>query len=176
MRRWRLPYMGHWPWLALDEALPYTFIHHQKKFVQLAPRYLKPFNELRNNARTYDKTALPALVRKLQRGNAAFAGFVSAFYGLHDQLTTKSFAERGIDFRELRPLDHYSLLAIRAEGCLRRELDSLGKLTDIKTGSQGLTTNIVRLNGTARRLTQGDWRFGAHEAAGGVNPASRSTG
>lgn len=144
---WRLPYMGHWQWLALDEALPYNFVRHQKKFVQLAPYYLKPFNELENNARTYDEASLPALVRKLQSGNAAFAGFLSAFYELHDQLTTKSFAERGIDFRELRPLDHYSLLAIRAEGCLRRELDSLKKLSDIKTRSQGLTSYIVKLSG-----------------------------
>ena len=144
---WRLPHMGRWPWLALDKALPHAFIHHQKKFVQLAPHYLKPFNQLENNARTYDEASLPALVRKLQSGNAAFAGFLSAFYELHDQLTTKSFATQGIDFRELRPLDHYSLLAIRAEGCLRRELDSQGKPSETKTGSQGLTSYIVKLSG-----------------------------
>ena len=141
---WTPSHMQYEGWLALDKALPYSVLQHQKKFAQLVPYYLKPFNDLDNSARKYNETSLPALVGKLQIGNPAFAGFLSAFYELHGQLGTKSFDKTGIDFRELRPLDHYSLLAIRAEGCLRRELDSLGKIKEIKPKHQGLTNYVLK--------------------------------
>ena len=143
---WTPSHMQYEGWLPLDEALPYSVLQHQKKFVQLAPHYLKPYNELEKVTRKYDGASLPALVSRLQIDNYAFTGFLAAFHELHSQLNSPSFDKTGIDFRNRRPLDHYSLLAIRAEGCLRRELDSLGKLKDGKTDSQGLARYIMKLS------------------------------
>lgn len=142
---WRLPYMGNWGWAALDKALPYDFIQHQKKFIRFAPIYLKPFNEASGNQRQFVETNLPELVRRLQRTNYPFSGFLAAFHELHEHLNYRSFDKHGLDFRELRPLDHYALLAIHAEGCLRRELDSLGRLHEIKQEDQGLLNYIKKL-------------------------------
>ena len=142
---WTPSHMQYDGWLALEEALPYSVFQHQKKFVQLAPHYLKPFNELLIVTRKYDEASLPGLVRKLRKRNYAFAGFLAAFHELHNQLNSPSFNQHGIDFRELRPLDHYSLLAIRAEGCLRRELDSLGKIREIDPKHQGLASYVLKL-------------------------------
>lgn len=142
---WRLPFMGNWGWAALDDALPYDFVQHQKKFVQLAPIYLKPFNEAGNNRRQFDETTLPVLVRRLHRSNYPFTGFLTAFHELHEHLSYRSFDKHGLDFRTLRPLDHYALLAIHAEGCLRRELDSLGLLDEIDCDKQGLFRYIQKL-------------------------------
>lgn len=142
---WRRPFMGHWGWAALDDVLPYDFVQHQKKFIQFAPIYLKSFNEAGNNPRRFDETTLSELVRHFQRTNYPFAGFLAAFYELHEQLNGRSFDKHGLDFRETRPLDHYALLALRAEGCLRRELDSLGMLDEIDPEKQGLFRYIQKL-------------------------------
>lgn len=142
---WRLPYRGNWGWAALDKALPYGFIQHQKKFVQYAPIYLKPFNEANGNQQQFIEANLPELVRRLQRTNYPFSGFLAAFHELHEHLGSRSFDKHGLDFRERRPLDHYALLAIHAEGCLRRELDSLGLLHEIKQKEQGLLNYIRTL-------------------------------
>lgn len=142
---WRQPYKGNWGWLALDKALPYDFIVHQKRFVEYAPIYLKPFTQARNNQWKFDKDSLPTLVRTLQRSNDAFAGFLAAFHEMHEHLTPRYFDKRGLDFRDPRPLDHYALLAIRAEGCLRNKLVSLGQLDEIDNDKQGLLSYIRKL-------------------------------
>jgi len=142
---WRRPYMGNWGWAALDKALPYGFIQHQKKFIKFAPIYLKPFNEASGNQRQFVEANLPELVRRLQRTNYPFSGFLAAFHELHEHLNFRSFDKHGLDFREIRPLDHYALLAIHAEGCLRRELDSLNRLDDIDSECHGLLNYIKKL-------------------------------
>jgi hypothetical protein len=142
---WRQPYMGNWGWLALDKALPYDFIVHQKKFIAYAPIYLKPFNETPKNPWPFDADSLPTLVRTFQRSNDSFAGFLAAFHEMHEHLSPKQFDKSGLDFRARRPLDQYALLAIRAEGCLRRKLDSLGLLNKITPDKQGLASYIKKL-------------------------------
>jgi len=142
---WRRPFMGNWGWAPLDKALPYGFIQHQKKFIKYVPIYLKPFNETSGNQRQFVEANLPDIVRRLQRSNYPFSGFLAAFYELHEHLGSRSFDKHGLDFRELRPLDHYALLAIHAEGCLRRELDSLDRLDAISPESQGLINYIKEL-------------------------------
>ncbi len=142
---WRLPFRGNWRWAALDRALPYDFIQYQNKFFQMAPIYLKSFNEVCNNRRKFDENTLPEIVRRFQRTNYPFAGFLSAFHESHEHLSYRSFEKNGLDFRTLRPLDHYALLAIHAEGCLRRELDSLERLDEIRQESQGLLNYIRTL-------------------------------
>lgn len=152
VEEWRHPSKGNWGWAALDEVLPYGFIQHQKKFVQFAPIYLKAFNETGNNQRQFDETTLPELVARLNRKNYPFAGFLAAFYELHEQLNGRSFDKHGLDFRETRPLDHYALLALRAEGCFRRELDSLGLLDESKSDKQDLFSYIQKL-ASARKIS-----------------------
>lgn len=142
---WRLPYKGHWGWAALDKALPYDFVVHQKKFIQYAPIYLQPFRQATKSQWQFDEKTLPDLVRRHQGSNSAFAGFLAAFYEMHEHLSLRHFDKRGLDFRTLRPLDQYALLAIRAEGCLRSKLVSLGSLDEIKDDNQGLVSYIKKL-------------------------------
>lgn len=142
---WRQPYKGNWGWLALDKALPYDFVVHQKRFIEYAPRYLKPFNEVNQNQWQFDKNTLPQIVRTHQRGNDSFVGFLAAFHELHEHLNPRHFDKRGLDFRDLRPLDQYALLAIRAEGCMRSKLISMNRLDEINDDKQGLLSYIKKL-------------------------------
>lgn len=142
---WRLPFMGNWGWIPLDEALPYESIRHQKKFISLAPHYLKPYNEGASKTKRYDEDRLGPLVRRLAHSNYPFGSFLSSFHEMHDHLSYRPFDKHGPDFRSLRPLDHFASLAIHAEGCLRRELDSLKLLEDIPGSQQGLARYINTL-------------------------------
>lgn len=136
---WEKPFMGNVGWAPLDEVLPYEFLLHQKKFAQLAPHYLKTYNTVASKPMQLSQEKIAALCRSLQRRNSAFAGFASAFFDLHEELRYNSFDEIGIDFRMLRPLDHYAMVAIRAESCLREELRRLGILDRIPQQKQTLT-------------------------------------
>lgn len=142
---WRRPFMGNWGWAPLDEALPYDWVRHQKKFVSLVPHYLKRFNEVVGKETCYEGESLGQLVQRLQQENHAFGGFLSAFHELHDHLSHRPFDKHGLDFRHRRPLDHFALLAIHAEGCLRRELDQLNLLEQIPNEYQGLSRYIREL-------------------------------
>jgi hypothetical protein len=51
-----------------------------------------------------------------------------------------------LDFRVLRPLDYYSLLAIRAETCLRYALEKSGVLSEIPDGDQKLDGYIIKFS------------------------------
>lgn len=141
---WKKPFMG-WGQSNLDKALPYVFFQQQQKFAQLAPHYLKPYNETKNIRKIYDEATVAAFASRLYRTNYPFGGFIAAFFELHEHLSHRSPDWDGLDLRELRPLDHFALLAIHAEGCLRRELDSLGLLDSIPNDEQGLTAYIRRL-------------------------------
>lgn len=139
---WRPLFMGSRSWATLDEALPYEFIKHQEKFILLAPEYLEPFNKICNDQIRFDKETLPEIVYRLYKTNYPFSGFLAAFYELHEHLSYKSLDKYGLDFREVRPLDYYALLAIHAEGCLRRKLELLGLLDGIKEEKQTLSQYI----------------------------------
>jgi hypothetical protein len=139
---WEKPYFGNVGWAPLDEVLPYEFLAHQKKFVQMAPHYLKPFNAVCGKYKKITDEKIVAQCRHLQRTNSSFASFASSFFDLHEELRYKSFDEAGIDFRTLRPLDHYAMLAIRAESCLREELRRLGLLDTIPSQKQTLVSYI----------------------------------
>lgn len=142
---WRQPFKGNWGWAPLDEALPYDFIVHQKRFVQYAPIYLKNFTQICHNQWQFDEASLQLIVRNYQRDNYSFTGFLAAFHELHEHLNSKHFDKRGLDFRSLRPLDQYALLAIRAEGCFRSRLISLERLNEIHEDKQGLFSYINKL-------------------------------
>lgn len=135
---WQRPFLGNLGWAPLDEVLPYEFLAHQKRFAELVPHYLKPFNAVLGKRRQISEERIAKQCRRLQRSNSAFAGFASSFFSLHEELRYQSFDEVGIDFRELRPLDHYAMVAIRAESCLREELRRLGRLEAIPSKRQTL--------------------------------------
>ena len=135
---WRPLFMGSRNWATLNEALPYEFIKHQEEFILLVPEYLESFNKICNDQTKFDKKSLPEIVYRLNKINYPFTGFMAAFYELHEHLRYKNFDKYGLDFREVRPLDYYALLAIHAEGCLRRKLDLLGLLDGIKEEKQTL--------------------------------------
>lgn len=152
---WRLPYMGNWGWAKLEEALPYAFILHRRKFVQLVPIYLEAFNQLEGLPKKFDENTLPSTIRDIAQKNYPFEGFLAAFHTLHEQLSYKSSDKEGLDFRSLRPLDHYALLAIHAEGCLRRELDRLGLLSTMGARNQGLSRyiqSLIKTKGLSEKL------------------------
>lgn len=145
IEEWNVGFMGWRPEAAIDKVLPFEFLEHKRKFTLLAPTYLKKFNETNSSLGKFDEETLPKIIRNLCKLNYPFTGFLSAFYELHEHLTYKSFEKNGLDFRTLRPLDHYALLAIHAEGCLRRELDSMSQLDNINSDHQGLSVYIQKL-------------------------------
>lgn len=143
---WQKPFMGNVGWATLDEILPYAFLKHQKTMFDFVPIYLKLFNTLPNNPWEIQQASVITLCRNLQASNPPFCGFMSAFYELHEHITHWPSAEKGIDFRSLRPLDHFTMLAIHAEGCLRRKLDTLGILATLPSGEQALSKYIPLLS------------------------------
>lgn len=143
---WEKPYMGNVGWAPLDEVLPYEFLLHQKKFAQMAPHYLKAYNKVASKRMQLPQEKIATLCRRLQRRNSAFVGFASAFFDLHEELRYNSFDEAGLDFRMLRPLDHYAMVAIRAESCLREELRRLGLLDSLPSQKQTLAIYIENLS------------------------------
>lgn len=139
--------MGNHRSAMLGEVLPYNFIKYQEKFIRLVPEYLEPFNKVCNDRLKFDKTTLPEVVYRLCETNYPFIGFLAAFHELHEHLSYKDFDKYGLGFREIRPLDHYALLAIHAEGCLRRKSESLNK-----SKNQGLVDYIKLLGSSQRNL------------------------
>lgn len=148
VEEWAHPAMGNWGWSKLEVVLPYDFILHQQKFVDRTPIYLKDFNEVVSEHLSFNKAKLSKIVKAIYRKNYPFTRFLAAFYELHENLTPRMFDRHGIDFRSLRPIDHYSLLAIHAERCLRHEVDSHGLLDSIQPDKQGLVTYIKTLSDT----------------------------
>lgn len=146
IEEWNVGFMGWHHEAPIDEILPFEFLEHKRKFTLLTPTYLKKYNEINSSLGKFDKETLPKIINKLCKINYPFTGFLSSFYELHEHLTYNSFEKNGLDFRTLRPLDHYALLAIHAEGCLRRELDSMNQLENIKSDIQGLFKYIQRLS------------------------------
>ncbi len=122
---WTYPNRQQREWAELHKILPFEFFGARQYFLQYAPKYISIYQRL--ELPTGDE--LKELVTRLQVHNYPFASFLKTFYQLHDQLIYNPKQKGSIDFRELRPLDYYSLLAIRAEGCLQNELersDTLG--------------------------------------------------
>lgn len=146
---WRKPYKGHWGWLPLDKALPYDFMLHQKRFAEYVPSYMERSPGALSSFRLGNEEYVSTFARDAQRDNPSFAGFLAAFYELHENLSPRDFGVAGLDFRELRPLDHYALLVIRAEGCFRYKLESLEILGKIPAKDHGLVVYIKEL---ARRV------------------------
>jgi hypothetical protein len=80
-----------------------------------------------------------------QKTNYPFDSLLNAFRQFHEHLMYKPQQKGSLDFRVLRPLDYYSLLAIRAETCLRYALEKSSSLSEIPTDDQKLEGYIIKL-------------------------------
>lgn len=125
-------------WAELHKVLPYESFESQQYFLRYAPIYFsKDYEGILPVGEEFKQ-----LVHDILDNNDYFHNFLSAFNQLHKQLQWQN----SLDFREYRPLDYYSLLAIRAEDCLRYKLEKSGGLQKIKAESQGLFNYIVELS------------------------------
>ena len=117
LEKWSRPSHQQYDGTAeLINVLPFEFFSDRYYFLDMASYYLKPFNEfLAENEKLADNR-LKDIVDNLRSVNYPFGGFLSSFRQLHDELTFKSEGFGKLDFRNRRPLDFYSSLAIRAEG------------------------------------------------------------
>lgn len=125
---WRYKHLGQEQWAQLKDVLPFEFFTDRATFLELAPTYLKDYNASLPAAEQFTGTRLRDVVDRLRSANYPFGSFLSAFRQLHEEMTYRREHRVSIDFRDRRPLDYYSLLAIRAEGVLRWKLKQDGML------------------------------------------------
>ena len=118
--------------------LPFEFFSDRYYFLDMAPHYLKPFNEVLADKEKLVGDRLKLVVDNLRSANYPFGGFLSSFRQLHDEMTFKSADFGKLDFRNRRSLDFYSLLAVRAEGCLMFALRESGELATFNSESRQL--------------------------------------
>lgn len=130
-------------WAQLSDVLPWEFWKERRRFLELAPVYLKNATLALPAHFRLDDAGLESKVDVLRLHNYPFHSFMGAFKSLHDHLGRNSFSRMGPDFRDLRPLDHYSLVALRAEGVLQYAIDHLDPPAEPK--KQGLEGYIVLL-------------------------------
>jgi len=158
---WRYNHFGNDTWAELHKVLPYGFFDDKRKFLELVPHYLKAYNALLPIAEKLEGEHLKATVHKLRSTNYPFPSFMGAFRQLHEELSHRFDEKEAPDLRELRPLDHYSVLAIRAEGCLRWTVDQAGKLAGLQ--QQSLAGYIKCLATNRKRLSAAGLQFFAQQ-------------
>lgn len=145
LNEWQYKDRGREQWAELHEVLPHEFFEDRQYFLRHAPHYLKSYNVLAGDTERLDGERLRKLVDELRIKNYPFESFLGAYRQLHERLSYKAEQKGALDYRELRPLDFYSLLAIRAEGCLRFAMDENGTLACISVERQGLTEYITQI-------------------------------
>jgi len=147
-------YFGRREWAELHSVLPYEFFSDRKNFLRDAPEYLKSYNAILPESERLDGERLAKLVDRHRSTNYPFSSFLGAFRQLHEELGYR-WGQRGqIDFRELRPLYHYSHLAIRAEGSFRYALEKEGLLHQLDAQNHTLREYITHL-ALKRGIAQG---------------------
>lgn len=137
-------------WAQLSDVLPWEFWKERRRFLQLAPVYLQKAALALPLHLGLDQAGLESKVDVLRRSNYPFRSFMGAFKSLHDHLSRQSFSRTGPDFRDLRPLDHYSLMALRAEGVLQYTIDHLDP-PEVAKKHHGLE-GYIELLATRRQL------------------------
>jgi hypothetical protein len=145
LKEWRHKHWGHNGWAELREVLPFEWFEDRENFLSLSPHYLKAFNVVIGPDSQLTDSALSERVDELRASNAPFGSFLSAFRSMHDQLSTKRDKEAVLDFRDLRPLDGYLLLAIRVEAILRFALEESGELGSLPPSQRKLSRFIALL-------------------------------
>lgn len=144
---WQCAHRGQEKWAQLHTILPFEFFTDRKYFLEIAPHYLATYNSLLPEAERLEGTNLKGTVDRIRSMNYPFDSFLSAFRQLHEELSYGHDRNGGLYFRELRPLDYYSLLALRAEGSMRNALEGSGRLAQIPPKKHVLTTYIADLAG-----------------------------
>lgn len=137
---WLYSHRGQDVWAELRKVLPYEFFEDKQYFLEYVPIFYKDYYE----DRLTNEHKLRQLVNELQKTNYPFGSFLSSFRLLHEQLNFNPKNKGSLDFRELRALDYYSLLAIRAEGCLRYYLE-VNQLLPMNIKKQGLFGYIIEI-------------------------------
>lgn len=138
-------YFGLREWAELHTVLPFEFFTDRQYFLRDAPEYLKNYNQLLPESEQLEGERLTALVDGLRSTNYPFGSFLGAFRQMHEELSYRFDTKGSLDFRELRPLDYYSLLAIRAEGVFHYAMEKNGLLAKVKPDKRTLREYIVQL-------------------------------
>lgn len=153
--QWRYrDYFGQRDWAELHTVLPFEFFTNRQQCLRDAPYYLKNYNQLLPESERLEDERLTVLVDGLRSINYQFDSFLGAFRQFHEDLSYRFDTKGSLDFRELRPLDHYSLLAIRAEGSFRYAMDRDGSLANIIPKNQNLPayiSHLARKRGVSKR-------------------------
>ncbi len=118
-------------WPPLHKVLPFEYFDDRQYFLITLSHYKNFYTNI-----LLTDEELEQLVSRLQKTNNQFGSLLYAFRQFHEHLIYKSKQKGSLDFRVLRPLDYYSLLAIRAEACLRRALEDNVSLNNVT--KQGL--------------------------------------
>ena len=144
--KWKWSDFERHEWAELHKVLPYEFFEDRQYFLRYVPIYNEKI--FRGMLPTDEK--LKQLVGDLQATNYPFDSFLNAFRQLHENLVHNPKQKGSLDFRVLRPLDYYSLLAIRAEVCLRYALEKDGSLKEnaslISSGTLTKQDKLASLN------------------------------
>jgi len=148
----------------LIKVLPFEFFSDRYYFLDMAPHYLKPFNEVLTEKEKLTGDKLKAVVDRLRANNYPFGGFLSSFRQMHDEISSASADAVKLDFRNRRPLDFYAMLAIRAEGCLMFALRESKVLANIEFDDRHFSTYISHFAAKRELSQQAIQCFGSKEA------------
>lgn len=152
LETWRYEgFLGRRKWAELHKVLEFEFFEDRKYFLRMVPEYLKTHDAIFQDGEQLRGERFNAVVCRLHANNYMFGSFLGAFRQLHEELSYRVDRNGALDFRELRPLDHYSLLAIRAEGCLRFAMGQDGVLDDRSKLSEYVAF-LARKKGASERV------------------------
>ena len=133
---------GNNSWAQLKKVLPFEGFVNREKFLELMPYYLKHLNEAQAEAEKYDGIRLEQIIDQLRTENYPFSSFIGSFRDMHDELSYHQNSHE-LDFRELRPLDGYLVLSIRAEAVFRYAIENGGDPSQLAKKRPGLNTYIL---------------------------------
>lgn len=142
LEKWQYETMGQRQWAELHAVLEYEFFTERKLFLKNAPKYFNEYCKQFADETGLNGDKFGKLVDAIRSINYPFDSFLGAFRQMHEEMTYRFEHKGGLDFRERRPLDYYSMLAIRAEGCLRYALEKDGTLNSMTPKKQGLSKYI----------------------------------
>ncbi len=139
----------------LKDVLPIEGFINREKFLELMPHYLKTLNSLLPASDRFEGPKLTQVVDTLRDQNYPFGSFIGAFRDMHDELSYQDKPNKELDFRELRPLDGYLVLAIRAEAVCRSALENSQQLAIVKKhGLEGYIKHIADQRGMSAQAIQ----------------------
>lgn len=150
---WRHKHWGGGSYRELRKVLPLDSFRTRDDFLELAPMYLKSYNDAVPASQAFTQESLKEVVDRLRTTNYPFGILLHAFRQLHDALSFRANEMKRLDLRERRPLDYYLLLAIRVEAVLRYSLKESGVLSSLDDVELSLKGYILRL---ARKLELSD--------------------